>query len=85
MIVRDETPGDVARVRKINELAFGQPAEADIVDALRSACAGCVSLVAVRDGELVGHILFRVNNLCPSLIAVFSLNLNNLFLQNPEY
>ena len=55
--VRPETPGDVSAVRRINELAFGQPAEADLVDRLRRACGEALSLVADQGG-VVGHILF---------------------------
>ena len=39
-------------------MAFGQRTEANLVDALRSACSDVVSLVAVSDGQIVGHILF---------------------------
>ena len=35
--IRPETPADFAAVRECNELAFGQPAEAGLVDALRQA------------------------------------------------
>jgi putative acetyltransferase len=45
-------------VRRVNELAFGRPAEAELVAALRSAGVATLSLVAVRSGEVVGHILF---------------------------
>ena len=55
--IRPETSEDAARVRYINELAFGQPGEADLVDKLRQACADAVSLVA-EDDAVVGHILF---------------------------
>jgi putative acetyltransferase len=55
--IRLEAPGDVIQVRRINELAFGQPAEADLVDRLRDACAESLSLVA-EDEVVVGHILF---------------------------
>jgi putative acetyltransferase len=55
--VRPEKPEDVVAVRQINELAFGQPTEADLVDRLRQACPEAVSLVAV-DEAVVGHILF---------------------------
>lgn len=40
-----------------NELAFGQPAEANLVETLRAAGADALSLVAVAD-TVVGHILF---------------------------
>jgi len=57
MTIRLERPPDAFAIRQVNELAFGQPAEADLVEKLRQACADAVSLVAVDDG-IVGHILF---------------------------
>jgi len=56
--IREEQAGDVGAVRKVNESAFGQPEEAGIVDKLRDACDDVLSLVAVGDGKVVGHILF---------------------------
>ena len=38
MSIRLERPEDASQVRLINELAFGQPLEADLVDALRRRC-----------------------------------------------
>jgi putative acetyltransferase len=55
--IRSERPGDASCVRIVNELAFGQPTEADIVDRLRESCPDFVSLVA-EDEAVVGHILF---------------------------
>jgi putative acetyltransferase len=55
--IRPEKPDDVAAVRRVNEAAFGQGAEADLVDKLREADVDLVSLVADLDG-IVGHILF---------------------------
>jgi putative acetyltransferase len=55
--IRLEDPRDVAGVRVVNEEAFAQFEEADIVDTLRRTCHECVSLVA-EDGGIVGHILF---------------------------
>ena len=56
--VRIEKPEDIPEVRKINELAFGQPTEANIVDKLRQACPSSISLVAEEGDALVGHIFF---------------------------
>lgn len=56
--VREEAPEDVPTIRKVNELAFGQPQEAGIVDALRESGDELLSFVADYDGEVVGHILF---------------------------
>lgn len=55
--IRVERSADRQAVRALNEAAFGQPAEADIVDRLRERCAGLLSLVA-EDESIVGHILF---------------------------
>ena len=55
--IRPERPDDTAQVRRVNELAFGQPAEADLVERLRQACTDSLALVAEDDG-VVGHILF---------------------------
>ncbi|HEX8116312.1 MAG TPA: N-acetyltransferase, partial [Pyrinomonadaceae bacterium] len=58
MRVRAETPEDRAAVRRVNELAFDGPAEANLVDALRGNVPLYVSLVAEEDGVVVGHVLF---------------------------
>ncbi|MDH5749607.1 MAG: N-acetyltransferase [Rhodospirillales bacterium] len=58
MIIREETPEDASAVRKVVEAAFARTAEADLVEALRDAGDGVMSLVAEVGGELAGHILF---------------------------
>jgi putative acetyltransferase len=58
MIVRPETSGDIAAIRAVEEEAFGQPAEAQLVDDLRAAGDSVFSLVAVDAGTVVGHALF---------------------------
>ncbi|KPJ77821.1 MAG: hypothetical protein AMJ54_06545 [Deltaproteobacteria bacterium SG8_13] len=56
--IRTEQSSDIRAVRAINEAAFGQPTEANIVDAIRAACPDALSLVAVSEDQLIGHILF---------------------------
>lgn len=56
--IRPEEPGDIAAIHAINKNAFGQPTEADLVDLLRVACPDAVSLVAVEDDQVLGHIFF---------------------------
>jgi putative acetyltransferase len=58
VVVRPERPGDAPAIRHVNEQAFGRAAEADLVDALRRHGTATLSLVAVRDARIVGHILF---------------------------
>jgi putative acetyltransferase len=57
MTIRPERTEDASRVRYVNELAFGQPAEADLVEKLRQDGTDGLSLVA-EDDAVVGHILF---------------------------
>jgi putative acetyltransferase len=56
--IRRETANDIAGVRRVNEAAFGQATEADLVDALREAASPFISLVAEHEEEIVGHICF---------------------------
>jgi len=58
MTVRTESTKDDESVRRVNELAFEQPNEADLVDALRANARPFISLVAVVDEQVVGHIFF---------------------------
>ncbi len=58
MIVRSEAPGDVAAIRAVQEVAFGQLAEAPLVDDLRDAGDSVLSLVAVEGKTIIGHAMF---------------------------
>lgn len=56
--IRPESEADRRDIRLVNEAAFGRPAEANLVEALRARSAVVASLVAESDGTIVGHILF---------------------------
>lgn len=56
--IRLEEAGDYAAIRRVTVEAFGQPDEADLIEALRSAADPFVSLVADDSGDVVGHIAF---------------------------
>lgn len=56
--VRQETREDKAAVHALNASAFESDAEARLIDALRAGGALTLSLVAVVDGKVVGHIAF---------------------------
>lgn len=58
MMVRPETPGDVAAIRAVEEEAFGRSAEAQLVDDLRDAGDSVFSLVAVEGETVIGHAMF---------------------------
>ena len=56
--IRAERPGDHARVHEIVARAFGKEDEAVLVDRLRGKVQPEISLVAVHDDQIVGHIYF---------------------------
>ena len=56
--IREERAEDIAAIREVNHCAFDQEHEGKIVDALRSNGAALLSLVAIVDGRVVGHIMY---------------------------
>jgi putative acetyltransferase len=63
MEIRPEQPEDIADIRYITEaaflpMAFSSQTEAAIIEALRAANALTISLVAVEDDEVIGHVAF---------------------------
>lgn len=63
MQIRPERPEDIDAVRSLTTAAFrdmlySSQTEAAIVDALRGAGALTISLVAVQDSDVVGHVAF---------------------------
>ncbi len=63
MEIRPERPEDIADIRYVTEAAFlpmehSSGTEAGIIDALRADNALTISLVAIEDEELIGHVAF---------------------------
>lgn len=69
MVIRPETPADGPLIRSLTDAAFigvehSSQTEGAIVDAFREAGALTVSLVAVQDNQIIGHVAFspvRIN------------------------
>jgi len=75
LTIRLEKPGDAAAIHQVNLLAFGQLLEVDLVDALRQSGGLIISLVAVQDGCLVGHIAFSPVTITSSTATIAALGL----------
>jgi putative acetyltransferase len=56
--IRHETASDREAVFRVETAAFGEDAEARLVDLLRDNGHSILSLVAEDDGEIMGHIMF---------------------------
>src|SRR5688572_7730935 len=64
MLIRRETPADIAAIHAVTKAAFTKPnqpapVEADLVDWLRAdeGWIPALSMVAVIDGEIAGHVV----------------------------
>ena len=57
-VIRRETAADVESIREVNRQAFGGEDEGRLVDRLRDRGFARLSLVAVVNDWVVGHILF---------------------------
>jgi putative acetyltransferase len=58
ILILPEKPEHIPGVRAVEEQAFRRAAEADVVDRLRAHGAVTLSLVAVEEGLVAGHVLF---------------------------
>lgn len=63
--IREEEPKDIEQVRAVLCAAFPRDAESKLVDALRRNGKAVISLVAVDEEEVLGHILFSPVTVTP--------------------
>ena len=82
--IRQETPVDIHGIRSVEEQAFQRPFEADLVDLCRARGKVSLSLVAVQDGSIAGHILFTNVVLEPANASLRGLGLGPIAVL-PEY
>jgi len=82
--IRQEQPQDLNAIRTVNRRAFGQRLEADLVDKLRQKYHDLLSLVAVMQNEVVGHILFTPVTIESANTAVRGMALAPMAVM-PEY
>jgi putative acetyltransferase len=81
VLVRRELPGDEAAIRRVHTDAFAprhpdeQPVEPQLVDDLRAGGAylGALSLVAIAEGQIVGHVCCSRATLLPGEEPVLGL------------
>jgi putative acetyltransferase len=76
--IRYEHPEDHVAIHAVHSTAFGRPHEGNLVDALRRAEALTISLVAVHDSRIVGHIAFSPVTVTSSTTTIEALGLGPL-------
>jgi putative acetyltransferase len=59
VIIRPETPADYDDIRRINDEAFRDPIDAQLIDMIRASDRFVpeLSLVAVSEGQSLGHVI----------------------------
>ncbi len=75
ILIRPETIADFESIQRVNRQAFGQAAEAQLVDDLRAGGFVRVSMIAELDGQVVGHILFSQLTITSDVGSTLALSL----------
>jgi predicted N-acetyltransferase YhbS len=67
VIIRAETADDYEDIRRINDEAFGDPIDAQLVDMIRASdrFVPQLSLVALSEGQALGHVISSYVDLVP--------------------
>lgn len=58
ILIRPEEKTHIPGIHRVEERAFKRAGEAELVDRLRERGKATLSLVALDDGKVVGHVLF---------------------------
>lgn len=58
VIIRHETPDDYEAITSVNDLAFKETAPSRIITELRESGEALWSKVLVKDGDIIGHLMF---------------------------
>lgn len=75
-----ETSEHVEAINRLTVAAFaasdlGYNGEADLIDAIRDQCEDPISLVAIEDSVVVGHILFSPSTIITASRTIYGLGL----------
>jgi len=84
LTIREELLSDIVAIRAVNDSAFGQPQEGRLVDLLRDNDAISLSLVAVSDDRVIGHVLYSPVSIDAGDRAIVGVGLGPVSVQ-PEF
>ena len=86
ILIRKEANDDFKAIKDVNDLAFGQNQEGDLIDKLREKAefSGELSLVALLGDKIIGHILFFQVSIISEKVISASLSLGPMAVL-PDY
>jgi putative acetyltransferase len=84
LVLRPETPDDIPGLQAVEEAAFARRTEAALVDMARQRGRSALSLVALQEDRLIGHVLFTPMTLEPPCPGLQGLGLGPIAVL-PEY
>lgn len=84
-----EAPEHIDAIRRLTVDAFaasdfGHHGEAELIDQIRDKCEDTISLVAIVDGQVVGHILFSHATIHSKELTLYGMGLGPMAVQ-PEH
>lgn len=56
--IRHETPQDYEAIKRVNDLAFEETAPSHIISELRKSGEALWSKVLIKEGDIIGHLMF---------------------------
>jgi len=84
ILIRPVEAADLPEVKRLNDLAFGGRDEGQLVELLHARGKAVISLAAVTQGKIVGHILFSPVDFRPPHPEIRAIGLAPLAVL-PEY
>lgn len=58
LIIRDELPADYTAIDHVNDMAFEETTQSQIIRTLRETGDALWSQVLLKEGEIIGHLMF---------------------------
>lgn len=82
--VREENKSDLIAIKNVNDKAFGQPQEGNVIDKIRASDSRVLSMVAEIDKNVVGHIFYSTAEIAYDNEKIVGMGLAPLAVL-PEY
>jgi len=82
--IRPENKEDLSTIKNVNDEAFGQPEEGNVINEIRKSDSQILSLVAEIEGSIVGHIFYSEAKIDCNNVSIKGMGLAPMAVL-PEY